>query len=107
MSRRKRASASTPVKSQAHLRRTVFCPACGTMTKYVTTKAHQHVRDKRGVLVEVTRVFYCCPNGNCRTPLWFNYREDGQIGDLAVELAIDKIIGRRPQGLGGKFGELV
>lgn len=93
-------------ETQQRLKKTVFCPLCGTTMRFVRTKAHQHTRDNRGLLVEVSRVFYGCPNGNCNTVIWFDYREDGKVGDLRKKLALQKVTGSRTQGLGGSFTEL-
>ena len=110
MGRRKKKSGSPG----GRLNKTVFCPLCDTMMSKVKTKPHQRGVDTdthaplyqdNGQPLLVSRVFYGC--GKCNTVLWFDYREDGQMGDLRKELAIREVAGIRPQGLHGKFGEII
>ena len=87
--------------SQSLLRKTVFCPECGTMMRYVKTKPHQHVRDDSGALVNVSRVFYGC--SSCHTIINFFYREDGKEGDLHKLLQFCKDAGIKPGSGGGVY----
>jgi hypothetical protein len=96
MSKKRSAMAKT---SPARLRRTVFCPLCGTSMKKAGARPKQHGRDSRGRLIPVTRVFYGCPSDKCRTVIWFNYREDGKRGDLSVRLEAQRKSGVSPRGL--------
>ena len=56
-----------------------FCDAKPKM-RFIKSKRGQHARDITGKLIEVTRLFYCCPA--CNTVAWFDMREDGKQGDL-------------------------
>jgi len=96
------------------LTKTVFCPLCQTMMSKSKSKAHQRgfshrtkqpLINRDGTPVLVTRVFYCC--GKCSTVVWFDYREDGKVGELHKETQINKMTGVAPQGLPGRFNEIV
>jgi hypothetical protein len=100
-------------KTQQKLTKTVFCPVCGTSMKKATTKPHQHRADEdTGVILLVTRVFYGCPNDQCRTVIWFDFREDGRRGRLSRVLEVQKKLEKKgafdPGGLylGGGFKDM-
>jgi hypothetical protein len=100
--------------SGGRLKKTVFCPECGTMMKYAKSKKDQHrpnvdcsgpELDDFGRPLLVTRRFYVC--GKCETVVWFDYRQDGKEGDLHKELEFMRKTGRKFPGLGGTFGEIL
>ena len=108
MGKRRKSKAS----DVGRLTKTVFCPECGTMCRKVTSKPHQHDVDESGRMrvedgkyVLVTRVFYGCPNGNCGTVIWFNYREDGKPGrEYIKQKMLEAGLTPRPDTLTGSFG---
>lgn len=109
MSKRKK-NGSSP----GRLRKTLFCPECGTMMRFAKSKADQHrpnadcsgpELDDLGRPLLVTRRFYVCEK--CETVAWFDYRQDGKEGDLHKQLEFFKKTGIRPEFLGGKMGELI
>ncbi len=79
------------------LNRTVFCPMdsdespngiCGTAMRKVKVDTNAHTRDRKGKLINVTRVFYGC--GRCGTIVHFEYRQDGAKGDLYLDLDFER-----------------
>lgn len=68
----------------------LFCPMCHTRMVKEQVRKNQHARNLRGELVTVTRVFYGCPNSECRTICHFDYREDGKQGDLYSLMQVAK-----------------
>lgn len=103
MARRRTRSGSS--NGGGKLRKSVFCPECETMMKYVKTKPHQWDRDYKGELIRVSLVFYGC--GKCQTVVFFKYREDGKPGDLYRKMKIMKDAGIKAQGFDGKMGEIL
>jgi len=104
----------TSGNGKGRLKKTVFCPECGMMMKYVKSMPNQHrsnhdcsgpERDHLGKPILVTRRFYAC--GKCETVVWFDYRQDGKEGDLHKRLEFMKKVGRKLPGLEGIFGEIV
>jgi len=82
----------------------VYCPMptddtdgiCGTIMRYIKTKNNQHARDSMGVLIEVARVFYACPD--CYTVAWMDYRKDGKKGELFKKLKYEERFGKKLSG---------
>lgn len=110
MSRRRRKNKE---RSRGGLRKTVFCPMCGTTMRKADVKKDQHATDsdtgvavyENGQPVLVTRVFYWCPFGECHTVIWFDYRQDGKEGELHKMM---NEFGEQdsPLRLGGKFDQI-
>jgi len=64
------------------------------------------VRDAQGRAVRVVRVHYGCPFEECQTRVWFDYRTDGEEGDLHKQLAYDKSGRKLITDFGGSFSGL-
>lgn len=81
--------------------------------RYVRTKAHQHrpnadmtgpELDDNGRPLLVSRMFFAC--AKCQTVVWFDFREDGQVGDLYKEIQLNKLLDRKPDGLVGGLNDI-
>ena len=84
-----------------------FCPICGTIMKRGHEEHDVRVRDAHGRTIRVVRVHYICPFEECNTTVHFDYRTDGEEGDLHKQLAMEKKTGRKLlTDFGGSFGEL-
>jgi len=87
--------------------RGVFCPICGTIMAKYKQEDDVRVRDAQGRVVRVVRVHYGCPFKQCQTKVHFDYRTDGEEGDLHKQLAMEKKTGRKLiTDFGGSVGEL-
>jgi len=74
----------------------LFCEICGTqmvLSEYVQKDGH--ARDNNGNLIAVSRRFFYCPK--CKTIASLSFRKDGQMGDLAglIRMQKDGILPKR------------